>query len=90
MRRAMNDAMLTAGSVLALIIGLIAIDADVRNQLSMRLASHPLADVASTSDRVRAIASVVFVAAREQTVAHAPLAIFTLAAVVLVLFMLRT
>ena len=86
MRRAMNDAMLTAGSVLALIVGLIAIDADVRNQLSMRLASHPLADVASTGDRVRAIASVVFVAAREQT----PLAMFTLAAVVLVLFMLRT
>jgi hypothetical protein len=90
MRRAMTDAMLTAGSALALIAGLLVIDADVRQQLALRLASNPATELAATGDRVRAIASVIFVAAREQTLAHAPLAIFTLAAVVLVLFMLRT
>jgi hypothetical protein len=86
----MTDAMLTAGSALALIAGLLVIDADVRRQLALRLASNPTGELVATGDRVRAIASVVFVAAREQTLAHEPLAIFTLAAVVLVVFMLRT
>jgi hypothetical protein len=90
MRGAMTDAMLTAGSALALIAGLLVVDADVRQQLAMRLSSNPATELAATGDRVRTIASVIVVAAREQTLAHAPLAIFTLVAVVLVLFMLRT
>lgn len=90
MRRVISDAMMTAGSALALVVALVMIDADVRQQISLRLSSHPAAELASTGERVRDLASVIAVAAREQTLAHAPLAIFTLAAVVLVLFMLRT
>lgn len=90
MRRAISDAMMTAGSALALVLGLVMIDADVRQQIALRLSSNPAAEIAATGDRVRALASVIAVAAREQTLAHAPLAIFTLVAIVLVLFMLRT
>ncbi len=90
MRRAISDAMMTAGGVLALVVGLVMIDADVRQQIALRLSSNPAGELAATGDRVRALASVVAVAAREQTLAHAPLAIFTLVAIVLVLFMLRT
>jgi hypothetical protein len=90
MRRAMSDAMMTAGSALALVAGLVVIDADVREQIAMRLSSHPSAALAAAGGQVRDLTSVILVAAREQTLSHAPLAIFTLAAVVLVLFMLRT
>lgn len=90
MRRVMSDAMMTAGSALALIAGLVMIDPNVREQISLRLSSHPSAALAATGGGVRDLTAVILVAAREQTLAHAPLAIFTLAAVVLVLFMLRT
>jgi hypothetical protein len=90
MRRVMNDAMITAGSALALIAGLVMIDANVREQISLRLASHPAATLAATSTGLRDFTAVIWMAARDQTIEHAPLAIFTLAAVVLVLFMLRT
>jgi hypothetical protein len=90
MRRVMSDAMMTAGSALALIAGLVVIDANVREQIALRLSSHPAAALAATGNGMRDLTSVMLVAAREQTLAHAPLAIFTLAAVVLVLFMLRT
>ena len=90
MRRAISDAMMTAGSALALVVALVLIDGDVRQQISLRLSSHPAAELAASGEHVRDLASVIAMAAREQTLAHAPLAIFTLAAVVLVLFMLRT
>lgn len=90
MRRAMSDAMMAAGSLLALLAGLIVIDANVRQQIALRLSSHPVDALAATGNHVQDLTAVIMVAAREQTLAHEPLAIFTLAAVVLVLFMLRT
>jgi hypothetical protein len=90
MRRAMSDAMMAAGSLLALLAGLVLIDANVRQQIALRLSSHPGAALEATGYQVRNLTSVIMVAAREQTLAHEPLAIFSLAAVVLVLFMLRT
>lgn len=41
-------------------------------------------------DRARATAEILLTAARDQSIEHAPLVIFTLAAAVLVLFMTRT
>ena len=58
-------------------------------QLSMRLASHPSAESPPPAI-VSARSPPCVRGAREQTLAHAPLAIFTLVAMVLVLFMLRT
>jgi hypothetical protein len=90
MRRVMSDAMMTAGSALALIAGLVMIDANVREQISLRLSRPSAATLAATGAGVRDLTAVVWTAARDQTLAHAPLAIFALAAVVLTLFMLRT
>ena len=90
MRRVTNDAMITAGSALALIAGLVMIDANVREQLALRLSSPSTATLVATSTGVRDFTTVIWQAARDQTLDHAPLALFTLAAVVLVLFMLRT
>jgi hypothetical protein len=90
MRRVMNDAMITAGSALALIGGLVMIDANVREQISLRLSAPSTATLVATGSGVRDLTTVIWQAARDQTLDHAPLAIFTLAAVVLVLFMLRT
>ena len=90
MRRAMSDAMMMVGSALALIAGLVMIDANVREQISLRLAPPSAVTLAATSNGIRDLTAVIWAAARDQTLEHAPLAIFTLAAVVLVLFMLRT
>jgi hypothetical protein len=90
MRRALSDAMMAAGSLVALLAGLIAIDANVRQQIALRLSSHPGDALAATGHQVGDLTAVIMVAAREQTLAHQPLAAFTLAAVILVLFMLRT
>ncbi len=90
MRRVMSDAMITAGSALALVAGLVMIDANVREQISLRLATPSAATLAATSHGVRDLTAVMWVAARDQTLDHEPLALFTVAAVILVLFMLRT
>ena len=90
-KRAIGDAVISVGALCALIAMLAAFDARVREQISMRVgAGQPAAQVANAEATVRNLASVVFVAAREQSIEHAPLVIFVLAATVLFLFMLRT
>jgi hypothetical protein len=80
----------TAGALVILVVCLAAIDTDVREQMArMFQGGAPTAAVSIASD-VRSLAAVVFVAARDQSIEHAPLVMFALAATVLVLFMLRT
>jgi hypothetical protein len=88
--RAIGDALISVGALCALVAVLAAFDADVREQLAMRLAGNPAAQVANAEATARGLASVVYIAARDQSIEHAPLVIFVLAATVLVLFMLRT
>jgi hypothetical protein len=90
MRRAVNEALMSAGTVAMLLLVLIAVDDRVRDQVSLRFVSHPTTELAAASSRVRDLTSVIAEAARDQSLAHAPLLIFALAATVLVLFMLRT
>ena len=91
MRRAIGDAMMTAGSALTLVLALVLLDDRVRDQLSAVVdPRHPGAALADMGQRVNQIAAIVAVAARNQSIDHAPLVIFALAATVLVLFMLRT
>jgi hypothetical protein len=90
MRRAMSDAMITAAGALTLVIALVAFDDRVREQISLRLAASPSVELARAGQGVRDLTTVIIAAAREQSLAHAPLVIFTLAGIVLVLFMLRT
>ena len=66
-------------------------DAPLREEVSMRIgAGRPAVQAANVEATVRNVASVVFVAARDQSIEHAPLVIFVLAAIVLFMFMLRT
>ena len=91
MRRAIGDAMLTAGSALVLILALVLFDDRVREQIGTVVdARNPGATLTTLDHRAAEIVTIVAVAARDQSLEHAPLVIFALAATVLVLFMLRT
>jgi len=86
----MNDAVVSLAALTLLIVMLIAIDDRVRDQITLRLHANPAAEMADIGSRLRDVAAIVAVAARNQSLEHAPLVIFVLAATVLVLFMLRT
>ena len=81
---------MSAATVALLLLVLVAVDDRVRSELSLRLVSHPTEQLATAGQHARDLTSVIAEAARAQSLAHAPLLIFTLAAIVLVLFMLRT
>jgi hypothetical protein len=89
MRRMIGEASMSAGTVIVLLLVLVAADDRVRDQLRLRF-SNPSMELASAGNHVRNLTSVMAEAARQQSIEHAPLFIFALAATVLVLFMLRT
>lgn len=90
-RRAFDDALISVGALIALILVLAAFDGRVREQISLRIGSgRASAQVIDAGVVVRDLTGVVADAVRDQSIEHAPLVIFVLAATVLVLFMLRT
>jgi hypothetical protein len=90
-RRTFGDALISVGALLVLILMLAAFDTRVREQISLRIGTgRATAQVADAGVVVRDLTSVVATALRDQSIDHAPLVIFVLAATVLVLFMLRT
>jgi hypothetical protein len=90
-KRAIGDALISVAALCALIAMLAAFDVRVREQISMRVsAGQPASQVANAQATVRNLASVVFLAARDQSIEHAPMVIFVLLAIVLFMFMLRT
>jgi len=89
-RRAFGEALMSIGTVAIVLLVLIGIDDGVRTEFSQRYLSNPTQQVASAEQHARHITTVIAMAAREQSMAHAPLLIFALAATVLTLFMLRT
>ena len=90
MRRAFGEALMSAGALAILLLALVAVDDRVREQISLRLTAGPSVELANAGERVRDVTTVIVEAAREQSIEHAPLLIFVLAATVLVMFMLRT
>lgn len=90
MRRGVREALMSAGAVVVLLLILIGADARVRDQVAQRVAARPSVELAGAGRQLRDYATVITEAARYQSLGHAPLLIFTLAAAVLVLFMLRT
>jgi hypothetical protein len=90
MRRLLREALMSAGTVVILLLVLIAVDDRVRDHVSRRIVAHPSVEVTSVVRQVSDFTTVIAAAARDQSLGHAPLMIFTLAAAVLVLFMLRT
>lgn len=81
---------MSVGSVLVLLMVLVAVDDRVRSEVWQRVSAPPSIGLASAGYKVESIVYVVAAAARQQSLAHAPLLIFALAAGVLTLFMLRT
>jgi hypothetical protein len=90
MRRRFGQALMSMAAVGVLFVSLVALDDRVREQLSLRFDDHPSAQLATAGSELRDMTTVVIDAARDQSIEHAPLMIFVLAATVLLLFMLRT
>src|SRR5439155_26881907 len=90
MRRVLGEALISAATVAVLLMALVAFDDRVREQLSQRFTAKPSVQLASAGYQVRNITSVIAEAARDQSREHAPMLLFSLAAAVLVVFMLRT
>jgi hypothetical protein len=89
-RKALGDALMSAGSVLILLMVLVAVDDRVRAAVWQKTTAAPSMELVSAGYQVQNIVHVVASAARDQSIEHAPLLIFALAAGVLTLFMLRT
>ena len=89
-RRALSETAISVGALGVLVLALAASDGRVREQVAMHLSSRPTAEVASAGALVTDVVRTVFVAARDQSMAHAPLVLFVAAAGALLLFMLRT
>ena len=91
MRRAFGEGLMSVGALSAVMLTLIAVDERVREQVWLRLASPPsTTQLSQAGANMRDLTRVVLEALRDQSLSHAPLLIFGLVAVVLVLFMLRT
>ena len=88
-RRVAIDALVSLSALTALLLALVAIDDRVREQIVLRISAGPTAQLADLGSRVRDVAAILAIAARDQSIEHAPLMIFALAGTVLVLFMLR-
>jgi hypothetical protein len=91
-RRAFGDTLISVGAVITLVMVLAAFDGRVREQLALRIGSGQSAahQVTGASVAVRDLTVVVADAVHDQSIEHAPMVIFVLAATVLLLFMLRT
>ena len=81
---------MAAGGVCALLIGLAAIDDRVHDQVARVVARQgPTAEMASIGSRLEEVGVIVANAMRDQSLEHAPMVIFAVAALVLVLFLTR-
>jgi hypothetical protein len=90
MPRGFREALMSVGTVAVLVLVLVAVDDRVRERLSEQVTAHPSVEVASMGRQVRDFTSVIAQSARHQSIGHVSMLMFTLAAAVLVLFMLRT
>lgn len=87
MRGRLGDALISLGALMVLAVTLVSIDPRVREHVVRMVSGTSVGDAEAT---IGDVASAVLAAMRDQTLAHAPLALFALAATVLVLCMLRT
>jgi hypothetical protein len=91
MRRVISDALISLGALVLLLVLLVSIDDRVRERVTQMVTSPPSsAEIAGAGAQIENVSVVLFRAARDQSVDHGPMVIFAVAAVVLVLFMLRT
>jgi len=89
-RRAVNDALISIVALTLLLVVLASVNERVRDEVSLRLnGARAQTELAGAAASVQHLAGVVVDAARDQTIEHAALAIFVVAAGVLTIFMLR-
>jgi hypothetical protein len=69
---------------------IVAVDDRVANQVRVLFSRSPSGEVHEIGARLQSLAQAIVMAARDQSIDHAPLLVFTAVAVVLVFFMLRT
>lgn len=90
MRRAFGDALISAAALVVLLVGLVVIDDRVRERvMSVIRTGEVSSSVGSITSLASDVAGVLVMAARDQSLDHAPLAVFVVAATALVLAMLR-
>jgi len=90
-RRPFGDAMISIGALALLLVALVAVDERVRQQVSLRLVGGTAqAELRGAGVHVRNLAGVIVDAARYQSIEHAPMVLFVLAASVLFVLMLRS
>ena len=89
MRRAFGETAMSIGAMGIVLLALVSIDPQVREQISLRI-SRPSIPIAEAGQQMHSLSTVVATAVRDQSIDHAPMLIFVLVAAVLVLFMTRT
>lgn len=86
----LSDWAISVSAVLLLLSALTLFDDRVRDQFSYRIAAHPTQQLSAAGEQVRDMGAVIFEAARDQSIEHAPMMFFVMVGIILVLFMLRT
>ena len=90
MRITLGDVFMSLGAVAVLLLTLLAVDHRVRDEISWRMAvGRPSAELRETGGRLHNLGHVVYVAARDQSLDHAPLVTFVVVAAGLVILMLK-
>ena len=89
MRRVFKDALISGAALIILLIGLVAIDDRVRARVESVIQGDLSSDVRSATSMASEVTGVLVLAVRDQSIDHAPMALFVVAATVLVLAMLR-
>jgi len=89
-RRVVGDALISMAAPIVLLTVLVAIDTRVRDHVvGMVRDDRWSSDVGRMNAELRNVASVIATTAREQSLDHAPLVVFSIAGSALVLAMLR-
>jgi len=78
------------GGFLVVLTALVAVDDRVAHNVRALFHKGPGGEVAAIGDRLAVLGQVILQAARDQSIDHAPMLMFTVVAIVLVFFMVRT
>ena len=90
LRRRVFGGLTAAGGAGTLVVALALFDERVRDQIASALSRRGATDeMAGAAARARELLGVLVQAVTDQSIEHAPLVLFGLAALVLILFMLR-
>jgi len=89
-RQQLGEGLLTIGSIGVLGAAIMAIDWQAREQVSTLVQDRPLGTLGSHGAWLYGMGSSVLDTVRYQSIEHAPLTVFFVVAMVLLLFMIRT